>query len=482
MRNDGDENCNLIIHRIVCIMAKLQTLTKLYLRTLNSQWIVDMRTFSTSVLSSLNQNHRRPADTDDVDSFRCVETHSETEDVCLNPARYAASRITIPVTPRKNRSNQEIAPLNGRHSNDANAAKKGSFIRRRSDEDVTRVIRSYSKKQTRVDKISNIIKENEMVAHNIDENDCSNDILYNTRSDDLLKSDKDTKTPWKPQKLKGKQKWSNKHKSNGIMNGWKPRPGNDLLFGLSPSIIALTQDRRSIFKVFIQDGLMKTKRGGILKLLELCEEKNIEISAVKKSDLNYISGERPHQGVCMEVSRLNFEQFPESEDIGSEGDEKQVWLVLDEVKDPMNFGAILRSSYFLGVDKIITGKKNCCPLTPIVSKASAGAMETMPVYAVPSLSDFLKNLGSHGWEIIGTANRRSVTDAMPVVDCDQYCISTPSVLVLGNEGYGLTDAVMETCTKMVTIPPGRALNQYIESLNVSVVTGILLYSLLAKKV
>ncbi|XP_077996094.1 rRNA methyltransferase 1, mitochondrial-like [Glandiceps talaboti] len=266
---------------------------------------------------------------------------------------------------------------------------------------------------------------------------------------------------------------------------YKPKDGNDMLFGISPCIIALMENRREIYQVFIKKGLLgKSKREELQQIHSLCRDKGLELKEVDKINLDDMSGGRPHQGICMEVSRLYFESLSEEENTSlqelSGNSDVKICVALDQIKDPMNFGAILRSSYFMGVDKVISSKKNCCPLTPVVSKASAGTMEAMKIYTVPKLSDLLQNLSDHGWDIIGTCNLSSenLLRDKPVIRADHFQLEKPTVLVLGNEGYGVRGEVLHTCSKLIAIPPGRQLHPHVDSLNVSVVTGILLYALL----
>ncbi|XP_070572432.1 rRNA methyltransferase 1, mitochondrial-like [Ptychodera flava] len=291
----------------------------------------------------------------------------------------------------------------------------------------------------------------------------------------------------KEQRQRNFSKNARRYTEGGGLKIHKAKIGNDILFGISPCIIALLESRRDIYRVFIQKGLIeKTKREEIHEIKTVCAERGICIEEISKYALNQMSGDRPHQGVCMEVSQLRFEKLTEDETdmlhrCSTEND-KRVCVALDQIKDPMNFGAILRSCYFMGVHKVITTKKHCCPLTPVVSKASAGTMETLKVNTVPRLSNFLQNLSNHGWDVVGTCNlsNESVHRQRPVIKATDFPLEKPTILVLGNEGHGLKEEVLNTCSKLIAIPAGRVLHPHIDSLNVSVVTGVLLYSILQR--
>ncbi|KGL77332.1 hypothetical protein N309_06302, partial [Tinamus guttatus] len=159
----------------------------------------------------------------------------------------------------------------------------------------------------------------------------------------------------------------------------------------------------------------------------------------------------------------------------------QVWLALEHVQDPMNLGALLRSAYFLGVDRVVSSRSNSCPLTPTVSKASSGAMEVFDVYSTDNFQGFLKVKLSICWEVVGTVSSAEATEDVPVINCLEFQWSKPIILVIGNEGDGMSLETQRLCHRMLIVPPGRALCPGIESLNVSVATGILLHSICSQR-
>lgn len=253
-----------------------------------------------------------------------------------------------------------------------------------------------------------------------------------------------------------------------------------------------------------------------------------------KGYLNTLSGNRPHQGFILKARKLEFEPIlflppvsdgneaatantantpskkkgkkatrtqtqsgidqendggEETEDTGAvaKGDivaaAGMVWLALDEVTDPQNFGALLRSAHFFGASGVVTCAKNSASLTSTVTKASAGAAEVMRVHSTANMMRFLKRSRENGWRIVGTSvSERSVTlhelPAGPDVP--------PTIVVLGNEGYGVRASVLRECEVLVEVPGdgGGALAagakmSTVDSLNVSVTGGVMLYHLLA---
>uniref|UniRef100_A0A8B9UNE0 Mitochondrial rRNA methyltransferase 1 n=1 Tax=Anas zonorhyncha TaxID=75864 RepID=A0A8B9UNE0_9AVES len=168
----------------------------------------------------------------------------------------------------------------------------------------------------------------------------------------------------------------------------------------------------------------------------------------------------------------SLEEAEEPELGGEEGPNRQlVWLVLEQIQDPMNLGALLRSAYFLGVDRVVTSQRDSCPLTPTVSKASSGAMEVFDVYSTDDLRSFLKAKAAEGWEVLGTVSKPEEVENVPVISCSEFRWNKPIIIVIGNEGDGLSLETQLLCHRMLAIPPGRALHPGIESLNVSVATG-----------
>lgn len=173
-----------------------------------------------------------------------------------------------------------------------------------------------------------------------------------------------------------------------------------------------------------------------------------------------------------------------------------LWLVLDEVVDPQNFGALLRSSYFLGGNHnrrlgILVCSKNSAPPSPVVSAASAGALELLDVYSASSLPRTLGSARDDGFRIIGAASTkpRAIEDDEDVKIYDLQDLplgdERPTLLVLGSEGHGLRTLVARLCTDFVRIPSANGLegdvnedSANVDSLNVSVTGGILLWHLL----
>ncbi|KAH9518661.1 Ribose methyltransferase [Bulinus truncatus] len=252
-----------------------------------------------------------------------------------------------------------------------------------------------------------------------------------------------------------------------------PPVKGEVLFGLHPVLLALkTQKRKSVYNLFVDEKFEKEGdnhkiKAQILEQALLCKT---PIHIVKPDILNQISGNRPHQGACMDVSGLKATLWSE-QDLLTWTSHLPFWLLLHNVQDPMNFGAVLRSAYYLGIDRVIFPGSRSCKLSPVVSKASAGAMEVIDLLTIPVTSSeilFCNWWRHQGGEVVGTG---SGSDGR-TISLNNFHMSKPTLLILGNEGYGLEKDLEISSDTVITIP---GCNSNIDSLNVSVAAGILMH-------
>lgn len=150
---------------------------------------------------------------------------------------------------------------------------------------------------------------------------------------------------------------------------------------------------------------------------------------------------------------------------------KQPTLVLlDEITDPHNLGAIARSAECSGADGMIITERNSCPITPVAVKASAGALEIMPIARVGSLITAIETLKQNGFWIVGT-------DSNAEKQYTENLYDNPVAIVIGSEGSGLRPSTVKHCDILVRIP----LKGQIDSLNASVSAGVILFEVLRQK-
>lgn len=255
----------------------------------------------------------------------------------------------------------------------------------------------------------------------------------------------------------------------------------EIVFGIAPCLLALTQGRREARQLFVKDG-EASHRAAVLKVCEEAHRRGVRVHRVSKKDLDKMSPGRVHQGVCLQASPLSYLTENAACAPGSKHGDPPLWLVLEGIQDPMNLGAILRSAYFLGVDRVASSLRHSCPLSPVVSKASSGVMEVIGVYGYENLGDVLRTKAAQGWQVVGTVGAEAQESHIPVARCcSRFRMTKPTLLLVGGEGEGLSRELRSLCQSLLTIPAGRELFPGIESLNVSVATGILLHSLLASR-
>ena len=166
-----------------------------------------------------------------------------------------------------------------------------------------------------------------------------------------------------------------------------------------------------------------------------------------------------HQGIIIEVSDIKTYNLDIIKNFTSKN---PVIVMLDHLEDPHNFGAIIRTSYALGIDAIIIPNDRSVDITPTVVKTSAGAVYNIPIIKVPNLTNTIEKLKKEGYWIVGTD-----------MQGDNYCelkYDMPTCLIIGNEGKGMSQIVKNNCDYLVSIP----MEGKIDSLNASVSCGIIL--------
>ena len=224
------------------------------------------------------------------------------------------------------------------------------------------------------------------------------------------------------------------------------------IIGINPVIEVLKTDK-NIEKIEVFKGV---KKDNIKEILKLASSKNIKIFYTDKREQN-------SQGVVALISDYNYyitlEEFLEKE----LQNENSLIVILDQIQDPRNFGAIIRSCECFGVRGIIIQDRNNAKVTETVIKSSAGAIQYTDIIQVVNISDTIDKLKKYGYFVYGTA-----VEATLMYNKIDYPKKT--AIVLGNEGSGMRKKVREHCDELIKIH----LNGKINSLNVSVATGIVL--------
>uniref|UniRef100_M4FD56 rRNA methyltransferase 1, mitochondrial n=3 Tax=Brassica campestris TaxID=3711 RepID=M4FD56_BRACM len=275
----------------------------------------------------------------------------------------------------------------------------------------------------------------------------------------------------------------------------------EVVYGVSPVLAALSAGRRELYALYVQEGLdlssnnkKKKDKKGFERVLKLSEKLGLDIKETSKHDLNMVADNRPHQGLVLDASPLELVKVKELDKVSSEEEEKySLWVALDEVTDPQNLGAIIRSAYFFGATGVVVCAKNSAPLSAVVSKASAGSLEVMELRYCKNMMQFLEASAENGWRVVGGSVSHKA------VALNEVSPGRPTILVLGNEGTGLRPLVERSCTDLVRISGNMASDVAastesedgevegfrsflaVESLNVSVAAGLFLHHLIGNK-
>ncbi len=218
---------------------------------------------------------------------------------------------------------------------------------------------------------------------------------------------------------------------------------------------------RTIDKVLIADG--DTDRG-LQRLAAECKEAGAVIVPVDRRKLDGMSFTRSHQGIIALVAAHEYATIDDILDEAAQRSEAPLIVICDELTDPHNLGAIMRSAECAGAHGVIIPKRRSVGLTATVAKASAGAMEYMKVARVTNINATIAELKQKGVWVFGTAAEGSI----PMYRAD---LRGAAAIVIGNEGDGMSPLVRKNCDVMLSIP----MQGHISSLNASAAASILLY-------
>lgn len=218
---------------------------------------------------------------------------------------------------------------------------------------------------------------------------------------------------------------------------------------------------RAIDKVFIAEG--NTDRA-LARLAAQARQSGAVVVETDRRKLDQMSATGAHQGIIAMVAAHSYATVDDILALARERGEAPLIVICDELSDPHNLGAIIRTAECAGAHGVIIPKRRSVGLTAVVGKASAGALEYMPVARVSNVTAAIKELKEQGVWVFGTA----ADGATPLTGAD---LKGPAAIVIGNEGEGMSRLVAESCDFKVSIP----MKGKISSLNASTAAAILLY-------
>jgi 23S rRNA (guanosine2251-2'-O)-methyltransferase len=236
-----------------------------------------------------------------------------------------------------------------------------------------------------------------------------------------------------------------------------------LLIGFHAVSTALKTAAGDVTWLLVQEN---TKNKRLLEIESRAHGSGIKVSRASASELDRVSGQQRHQGVIagFRAGNVTSEARLDATLDAIEGD--PLILVLDGVQDPHNLGACLRTADAAGVHLVVICKDRSAGITPVVRRAASGAAETLTIVQATNLARVLRQLKKRGIWLAGTSDQAS--DSLYATD-----LTGPLALVVGSEGSGLRRLTKEICDYLVSIP----MKGQVESLNVSVATGVCLYEI-----
>ena len=234
------------------------------------------------------------------------------------------------------------------------------------------------------------------------------------------------------------------------------------------AVIEALRAGTTIDKIFIQKGETDKTLGHIASTARAA---GVVVVDADKRKLDFMSRTHAHQGVIALTSVREYVSVEDILNIAREKGENPLIVVCDEISDPHNLGAIIRTAECAGAHGVIIPKRRSVGLTATVAKASAGAVEYMKVARVTNINTAIAELKSKGVWVFGTAAEGSI----PMYKAD---LTVPAAIVIGNEGEGLSQLVRKNCDVMVSIP----MKGKISSLNASAAASILLYEAVRQRI
>jgi len=232
----------------------------------------------------------------------------------------------------------------------------------------------------------------------------------------------------------------------------------ELIFGVNPVKEAL-QGTRAAYSLYVQ---ISASDHRVEKVLKLAEQRGVAVHRREKQDLTRMCGSSHHQGIALEVEPFRYADLDDL--LAAISGKNGFLLVLDGIQDPHNLGALIRSAACAGCDGVIIPRDRACGVTAAAEKASAGAVETVPVVQVINVAHSLETMKKGGYWVYGLAGEAG--QSLYAVD-----FSGKIALLVGSEAEGIRPLVRKQCDVLMSIPHYGG----VASLNASVAGAIALF-------
>ena len=240
---------------------------------------------------------------------------------------------------------------------------------------------------------------------------------------------------------------------------------NNIICGRNPVLEAL-RSGREIDRLFVAHG---TGGGSVTAIIAKCRAKGILIKEISPQKLDYYCGGANHQGVAVMFASQEYATVDDMFALAETRGEKPFLIICDEIEDPHNLGAIIRTAEATGVHGVIIPERRSASLNATVAKAACGALEYVPVARVTNIANTIDALKERGVWVFGAD-----------MDGDDYTktdFDTPCALIIGNEGKGIGALTAKKCDAILSLPMLGKIN----SLNASVAAGILMYEVVRSR-
>ena len=234
----------------------------------------------------------------------------------------------------------------------------------------------------------------------------------------------------------------------------------ELVVGRNP-VIECLHARVPATALYIAQGTRNDDR--LTEAVQLAHSRSIPLIEVPRLELDSMTGNGLHQGVGLQIPPFEYTDVFDLISTAAEGKEQGMIVVLDNITDPRNLGAVIRSTAAFGGQGVVIPERRSASVTAVAWRTSAGTAARLPVAKATNITRALKEFQQNGYQVVGL-------DAGGDTTYDSYDGTGPVVIVVGSEGKGLSRLVRETCDVLVSVPT----TSWVESLNASVAAGVVL--------
>ena len=240
---------------------------------------------------------------------------------------------------------------------------------------------------------------------------------------------------------------------------------NNIICGRNP-VLEAVRSGREIDRLLVAHGV---SGGSVSAIIAKCASKGILIKEVSAQKLDYYCSGANHQGVAVMFATQEYSTVDDILELAKQRNENPFIVICDDLEDPHNLGAVIRTAEACGVHGIIIPKRRSASLNATVAKSASGALEYMKVARVTNIANTIDRLKNEGIWVFGAD--------MDGCDYAAADFDVPCALVIGNEGKGIGPLVAKKCDEIISLPMHGKIN----SLNASVAAGILMYEVVRKR-